>query len=854
MNCREYLICVMILLCGFQVLPQCADRQMINERISGLKSSDIPFNEQKIALTGMLRNLDSCPVIVDTVKVFLLQRLGALSYLTSDFEEAVYFTNQSVRMLKDLKEDYTNVALLIRMYHFLGIFYDSLEMVNKKIAAIDSCIYYAEKAGAVNNEILYDIMVRLEHIYNIGDFQKCIIYSRYAENMAAKYGEGENKTLYDAVFFSYRINAMNDLKMFDSAYELVNERIEKYFKTGRENLCGPLYNLQAIILTGKEKYAEALMYLDRSFSSNRKNGYALGCKQSLNNTGYFYLRHMRDPVKAHKCFRQALQFHSDAPQEHNDDIAENSNVLGNIANVYVELKNYDSAFFYFNRAFEASGKGYNERSFLTVSLDEFVKNSKILYYIQLVSDKADAWQKHFTETKQIRSIDNAIAIYKVADSILTRIKENHEELQSKLEWRRMAKLVYEHAIEASVKINRTDDAFYFFERSRAVLMNDNLRKPGRAEPQKDFSKLNGTCLIEIFTGDSAVYVMYIINGGKQIKKIDQKLYKDLTTGFTSYLSDESRLNAQFEKFVDISVGLYSLLFDSIDITTTKIVVSPDELYYPFESLITGRKINGDPVYLLEKFAVSYTYSAYFLQHHFELGSSSDRIFMGVAPVRFSFSFLPSLEGSESSLESIARFFSNRKLLIHENATKQQFLQQFHQYDIVQLYTHASDGGFENSPVIYFSDSALRLSELSPNSSSNTRIIILTACETAQGKLHQGEGVFSFNRAFAEAGVPAATVNLWSVDNQSAYKLTELFCRYVSEGFPLDEALQRAKLEFISNSEKDKRLPFYWAAPVLAGQIVTIDKNDNSGWVVYLPLLIAAIAGFLWFKWRNHNSR
>ena len=105
----------------------------------------------------------------------------------------------------------------------------------------------------------------------------------------------------------------------------------------------------------------------------------------------------------------------------------------------------------------------------------------------------------------------------------------------------------------------------------------------------------------------------------------------------------------------------------------------------------------------------------------------------------------------------------------------------------------------NDPVIYFSDSALYLSSLIPDRKPVTQLVVLSACETANGKLYRGEGIFSFNRGFAALGIPAAISNLWSVDNESTYQITELFYKYLSQGLPTDIALQKAKLEFINTT-------------------------------------------------------
>ncbi len=94
---------------------------------------------------------------------------------------------------------------------------------------------------------------------------------------------------------------------------------------------------------------------------------------------------------------------------------------------------------------------------------------------------------------------------------------------------------------------------------------------------------------------------------------------------------------------------------------------------------------------------------------------------------------------------------------------------------------ASDSSSRGEPVIYFADSALYLSELVGENKAATQLIVLSACETATGKEYKGEGVFSFNRGFAALGIPAAISSLWSVDNKSTYRITELFYKWLSQG-------------------------------------------------------------------------
>jgi CHAT domain-containing protein len=134
-----------------------------------------------------------------------------------------------------------------------------------------------------------------------------------------------------------------------------------------------------------------------------------------------------------------------------------------------------------------------------------------------------------------------------------------------------------------------------------------------------------------------------------------------------------------------------------------------------------------------------------------------------------------------------------------------------------------------------------LSELIPEVRPVTQLIVLSACETGNGIDYQGEGVFSFNRGFAALGIPSSVMNLWSVDNESTYKLNELFYKYLVKGLPLDVAMQKAKIDFMKSGAKKNELPFYWAAPVLAGKSNPINYIKPFNWsYVVAPILVVAL--------------
>jgi CHAT domain-containing protein len=130
------------------------------------------------------------------------------------------------------------------------------------------------------------------------------------------------------------------------------------------------------------------------------------------------------------------------------------------------------------------------------------------------------------------------------------------------------------------------------------------------------------------------------------------------------------------------------------------------------------------------------------------------------------------------------------------------------------------------------------------------LVVLSACHTGAGKLHKGEGVYSLARAFAAAGVPCTVMSLWRLHENPAPQLVEAFFKHLKAGKTKDEALRRAKLEFIDDDKNGEMLhPFYWASLMATGDMCVLELPDAPG----PPLWLFAFAGlalagvFYWFR-------
>ncbi|MHC4549421.1 MAG: CHAT domain-containing protein [Planctomycetota bacterium] len=95
------------------------------------------------------------------------------------------------------------------------------------------------------------------------------------------------------------------------------------------------------------------------------------------------------------------------------------------------------------------------------------------------------------------------------------------------------------------------------------------------------------------------------------------------------------------------------------------------------------------------------------------------------------------------------------------------------------------------------------------------LVVLSACETAKGKIYKAEGILGFTRAFMLAGAPRVIVSLWKVDDAATRALMVKFYELWKPGqMATATALKKAQ-EYVRSHEKWEH-PYYWAAWQLWG--------------------------------------
>ncbi len=130
-----------------------------------------------------------------------------------------------------------------------------------------------------------------------------------------------------------------------------------------------------------------------------------------------------------------------------------------------------------------------------------------------------------------------------------------------------------------------------------------------------------------------------------------------------------------------------------------------------------------------------------------------------------------------------------------------------------------------------------------------QITVVNGCHTGAGMVLNGEGVQSLARAFRQAGCASTVTSLWAVDDAAGAALVLRFLEKIRAGQPKDEALRRAKLDFLENgASRETGHPFFWGGLVFSGDAAPVVLPTWwAQWAreIAVGSLLLLIFGLLW---------
>ena len=449
-----------------QVGAQCPDFYKIWLNVSQPLDPNIDDNglaAQDKLLAGWHNQWKSCGAKPDSVFGLLLQRRGVINSWTNRKKEALSFYEMANAVFSKPHGD-TRVSSKPKIKFLIG-----------------ECYLYGN--DYVKAESIFEDIVRTKTDKVHRNFQvKSYLKLAYISNSSGDY-EKALSALENGILLA------NELQDSFSALELSIEKVYSYQKLRRYGESNAIaYEAVGLAksLNRSNELISTYEYLATNYSSVNRLDSALHfynkiiriCKQQKQKVPVYLYTNMGVMYFSANQYDKAIEYYNKSLPLQVDPYHK-ALVNYDIAMSMSQKKEWAKALNYFDRAFQllnltSSGHLSNNPP---ASLMKIAARKQ--YLLSMVMDKGNTLLRYAKDKNYSKAeLKYALKTYMLADTMIDYMRWEHTGKVSKLFWRDITKEMYENAIETCYLLNDPANAFHFFEKSRTVLLNDQLNELG----------------------------------------------------------------------------------------------------------------------------------------------------------------------------------------------------------------------------------------------------------------------------------------------------------------------------------------------------------------------------------------
>ena len=845
----------------------------------------------KKSLEGYVKEKDS------SNQAAIYNIIGVGLYFQDKLDSTLVYYNKSLQLKEQLKAD--NYELAISTFN-IGTVYEATADYDRAIFYYKQAEKYDLLDGGEVVGVLSDIYVAMVNsYYSMGDYGNAEIYSKKALQLASKV-YGENSTYSSFVYVSYA-NLLELKNQRREAIEYIKKALEIRKKTYGYNhrwTFESYLDLGNNYLLLKE-LDSARVNLHYAFEVAKRLNSKVSLCYSKKVLGELQTA-MGKHEDSQKLYQEAKRLSNEIYGENHDlsleiqyllaesyffnkDIVAAKNSIEWFKKLYAQNNNSLVEFFIpdildlenriYAQGLHRPGKKGFEREIMTNILaqvdiinsirnryakddskmfvgkerDKVIANAIALSYRLYEIDKKDSYLETAFKMSELNRNNILLeGIQKTRFQKMAGIPDHILEKENKLIQNiELTKKEIHYAENASDPVTKKIDSLL----SVQLVLNDNLEEHLNAvkenypdyfslkyarEPisidrlQHDVLKANQT-FIEYYVGDKDTYLFVIEKTSKKMLKISKSdRLREKAVALRSKAIERKDVSEEAQT-------MFELLLGDLKVKKNLIVVTDNFLNdIPFEILQNGA---GQ---LIKKHLVSYSGSANLLSQQKQTSSlhGDKLIWCGFAP---EFELLDNLPSTKDEIIEIAKIMGG-KMFSGKLATLENFKEEAARASIIHLATHTTmDNLNPKYNKLHFAKDTLN-SELTTSDiyalSLDAELAVLSACNTGYGKFEKGEGTMNMARAFKYAGVESTIMSLWKVPDKQTTTIMVSFYRHLKMGLPKNEALQKAKLDYLASTDDNLlKHPYYWAGFVVSGNTDPIsDPISKWWWLLVIPAI------------------
>lgn len=424
-----------------------------------------------VQLEKLVANYLEVNGLSDGIVAKIYHRLGDYYKKTGDYEKAIAFTKKAIFINKDVSIPHGDEAHLANSYFNLGAFYGELSLTDEFQQYMDSCILVAERfphKGFIGTNAFER---KSAYYFEIGDHHKSIEVAK----QGLYFCKDQPINKYIALVHLQKAQAQLAV---DSVKDATKD-IEKAFEIlptveYSEDDASIAYSIYALLLRAIGDIENAISYYEAAIAIDFRNGQLSNGIKNLSNIGNLYDEEKSDSYKALDSYFKGV-----VEVQRIQDPQLLAIINNNIGSVYWRKKEFGAAAEYFQKGLIDISIGFDDSDWQRNPSEEQIKNAENkLVVFSLLSNKGEALLDRFRLEGNEELLKTALNCYKLSDRSVDQMRWNHSHNQSKYYWRQKTKSMYENAIEICFHLQDFENAFHFFEKSRAVMLNDKLSELG----------------------------------------------------------------------------------------------------------------------------------------------------------------------------------------------------------------------------------------------------------------------------------------------------------------------------------------------------------------------------------------
>ncbi len=305
---------------------------------------------------------------------------------------------------------------------------------------------------------------------------------------------------------------------------------------------------------------------------------------------------------------------------------------------------------------------------------------------------------------------------------------------------------------------------------------------------------SNTVLIQYWVSDSALIIWTLTNLELKVKIIEaerneiHRLVNAYRNLIAFKIDDEG-----------ITKRIYTVLLGQVEneLRSKLIIVPHRSLHFlPFQAL---RKPNKK--FLVEDQVISYSPSSSIYLYCKNKRSEPGVQLLSMALGNRAIGDYSPLPGTQVEVDQLKKMYGTNAAA-GEGIPEASFKQRASNFNYIHLATHATFN--EKQPLYSYllmegdseNDGRLTVGEIF-SLRLKSKVVTLSACETALGELGEADDLVGFSRAFIYAGTAGVLVTLWKVDDLTTAFLMIRYNQYLKSGYPVDESLTFAQRDLIN---------------------------------------------------------